>query len=158
MATDPAAASASPPVADAQDPLPESNWFWRRIFIFALSAGLLALVWFKVNDVAAVALTGSETAIAGLVKLLRLCLYLIGMLILFYLLAPSAEQLVKLIQTAKSLREGVSFTSTARSTGPEGSAENTNTAGPAPAEPPPPAPLPPAAPAPEADAAPRSAT
>lgn len=142
MATDPvAAANVAPPSADAQDPLPESNWLWRRVFIFALAAGLLALVWLKVDTVGDVALTGSETAIAGLVRLLKLCLYLIGMLILFYLLAPSAEQLVKLIQTAKSLRSGVSFTSTARAAGPEGFAENTTTAGVAPPPPAEPAPV-----------------
>lgn len=141
---------------DAQDPLPESNWFWRRVFVFGLAAGLLLLVYMKIDSVADVARQGSREAIEGLVKLLRICLWLIGGLILFYMLAPSAEQLVKLIQTAKSLRDGVRFTSTA-ATAPSGATSTTSTAG-QPPEPntrgnvlaPPP--LPPGAPPPPAPA------
>lgn len=126
-------ATASPPSVDAQDPLPESNWLWRRIFVFLLTAALLVLVWIKVDSVADVARMGSREAIEGLVSLLRWCLWLIGILVLFYLLAPSAEQTAKLIQTARSLREGVRFQSVTRASGPEGTVETMNTAGPAPA-------------------------
>lgn len=112
---------------DAQDPLPESNWLWRRVFVFGLTIGLLILVYLKIDSVADVARMGSKEAIEGLVKLLRICLWLIGGLVLFYMLAPSAEQLVKLIQTAKSLRDGVRFTSS--STATAGTATTVSTAG-----------------------------
>lgn len=135
--------------SEAQDPLPESNWLWRRVFVFGLTAMLFVLVYDKVDAVADVARMGSREAIEGLIKLLRICLWLIAGLILFYMLAPSAEQLVKLIQTARSLREGVRFTSVSATT-PSGATSTASTAG-MPPEPvmtaPAPAPAPPAVPA-----------
>lgn len=94
---------------DPQDPLPESKWFYRRIFTFVSTVTLLGIVWFRTNAMAEVAKSGSETAIKGLVTTVHGCLWLIGALILFYLLAPSAEQLTKLIQTGAALRSGVLF-------------------------------------------------
>lgn len=125
-------AQAKPPAVDAQDPLPEATWFFRRIFVFGLSVALLAMIWFKIDAVADVARAGSETAIAGLVALLKWCLATIGALILFYLLAPSAEQLTRLIQTARTLQTGrVAFRSSSSATSADGAhAQSRTEAGP----------------------------
>lgn len=134
--TEAAATAGPPPTVDAQDPLPEGAWLWRRVFVFGVTVILLALVWAKIDAVSDVARNGSETAIAGLVKLLRLCLILIGALILFYLLAPSAEQLTRLIQTARTLRSGVAIRTQQTATAPDGSTATARSeAGPAPLPP-----------------------
>lgn len=101
------ATSAPPTLVDPQDPLPESNFLWRRVFAYVIVAALLGLVGWHVGTVGAVALNGSETAISGLVELLRLMLWLVAMVATYYLLAPSAEQIIKLVQTARVLRSGV---------------------------------------------------
>lgn len=100
-------------IVDAQDPLPEARWVWRRVFTYGLSIALIVSAFVGVDFIGKVALAGSETAIAGLVAITKGSLWLLAMLILFYLLAPSAEQLTKLIQTGAALRSGVNFRSSA---------------------------------------------
>jgi hypothetical protein len=132
MTDKPAAAAAPPPTADPQDPLPESSWFWRRLFVGAATAALMFGVWWHIDTVGKAALAGSVPAVEGLIDLLKMCLYLVGLLILLYLIAPSAEQLGKWMATVSAWKGGVSTSSTARSTSPDGSkAEATTTAGPA---------------------------
>lgn len=151
--SEPAAAATPPTTADPQDPLPEGNWLWRRVFVFAIAALLLAFKWWYAGALGNIALSvnpntpqGAITdAIEGLIRTIRFDQYLLGGLILFYLLAPSAEQLVKIIQTARFLREGGRITSTAAAASPAGQASSYSTAG-KPPEPAPPAPEP--APAP----------
>ena len=121
------ATAGPPPRVDVQDPLPESKWFWRRLFVFSVTLVLLALLWDKVDAVSDVARAGSETAIDGLVAILKSCIVLIGMLILFYLLAPSAEQLTKLIQTARVLKLGGSITNEAKAKSADGAEVTTTT-------------------------------
>jgi hypothetical protein len=109
------------------------------VFVGALTGALLFLVWWYVDRVGDAAMNRSETAIRGLVEILKLCLYLVGLLILLYLIAPSAEQAGKWIATVTAWRSGVSTASTARSRSPDGgTAEASTTAGPAaaPAAPP----------------------
>lgn len=113
--------SPATPDTVGQDPLPESNWLWRRLFVFVLSTAILALVWFKVDAVADAARAGNPAAVKGLLSILRICLGLVFTLILFYLLAPSAEQTVKMIQTAKLVRSGVTMRTTTTATSPDGS-------------------------------------
>lgn len=105
-------ADQAPVVVDAQDPLPESNFFWRRLFSFVFMAVLLAFIWFFVDTIGDVARLRSETAIAGLVSIVKWLVVLLGMALMFYMLAPSAEQLARIIQTAKSWRSGVPITGT----------------------------------------------
>lgn len=133
MATDaPAAAASPPPTADPQDPLPESNWFWRRVFVGVTCTALLALVWWYADTVGKAALAGSTPAVEGLVGILKLSLYLLGLVTMLYLIAPSAEQAGKWLATISAWKGGVSTTSTAKSTAPDGSkAEATTSAGPA---------------------------
>lgn len=118
---DNAAAASPPPTADPQDPLPESNWFWRRIFIFVITACLLAGVWFKVDDLSVIALIQNETAIRGLVTILKWALSLVGIMVLLYLVAPSAEQVAKMLSTLSAWKAGISTVSTSRAIGSDGS-------------------------------------
>lgn len=128
----PAASASPPPIADPQDPLPESNWLWRRIFVFFVLAALLAGAWFKVDVIGQVALGGNTDAILGLIELIKWALALSGILMLFYLVSPSAEQVVKMLATVQAWKGGVSTTSAARSTAPDGSTAAASTsAGPA---------------------------
>jgi Na+/H+ antiporter NhaD/arsenite permease-like protein len=89
------AATAAPPqtvVADPQDPLPESNWFWRRVFVGVICGTILALVWFYTDALAEVAKgrsDASNNAVDALESLLKLALYLLGLVIMLYLIAPS---------------------------------------------------------------------
>jgi hypothetical protein len=135
MSTGPAAI-ASPPqtaTADPQDPLPESNWFWRRVFVGVICAAILGLVWWYADDIGEVALkggAGAVEAVRGLVDLLKLSLYLLGLVIMLYLIAPSAEQAGKWLATISAWKGGVSTTSTSKATASDGSkAEATTSAG-----------------------------
>ncbi len=77
--------------------LPEAQWLWRRLIVWAASAGLYGLLaW-----VVARAPAASMAMIAmGLMKLL-------GLVLVLYLVAPSAQQLVELVAAARlRLREG----------------------------------------------------
>lgn len=111
-----ATATADPATArvDVQDPLPETNWFWRRIYTFALSLISVAFIWFgleALNSMHEPKLVYSVTR------------YMIGvhvLLITFYMLAPSAEQMVKLIQSARLLRSGIPITRSAVVETPQG--------------------------------------
>jgi hypothetical protein len=136
MSAETPAASAPPVTVDPQDPLPESNWFWRRVFIFLLTATILFGVWYYVDTLATAALLLNETAIKGLISLLKFALWLIAGLITLYLIAPSAEQAGKWIATLAAWRSGVTTTSTSSASSPAGSASATTTATPtAPASP-----------------------
>lgn len=134
------AASITPTLADPQDPLPESNWVWRRAFIFLFSAAFMVGIWFKVDDLGRIALGGNETAIRGLITLLKWSFATLGSLFLLYLVAPSAEQVVKMLATLSAWKAGVSTSSVSRAIAPDGGrAEASTTSGPAAAVPAPPA-------------------
>lgn len=76
--------------------LPETQWVWRRLFVWTLTFGLWALL----AQTVARAPAASLTPIAlGLMKLL-------GLVLVLYLVAPSAQQLVELLAAARlRLRE-----------------------------------------------------
>lgn len=91
----------TPHKIDPQDPLPETNWFWRRVYTFALSLISLAFIWYGLEALNAMRQPQHVFSITR---------YMVGvhvLLITFYMLAPSAEQIVKLVQAAKLLRAGV---------------------------------------------------
>lgn len=175
----PAVTTGPPATADPQDPLPESNWVWRRIFVFVFGgiamAGVAAVLWIiweiarstlqligllgALRDVQA--LNGAVDVIGNSVEALRnLGFWLIILVMVdraLYLIAPSAEQAAKMMATVSAWKGGVSTSSTARATSPDGSvAEATKTAGPGSILPPPgspdplaPPPVVPKPPAPE---------
>ena len=78
-----------------QDPLPEAHWTFRRIYTYVvtlLALGGVAWVIHKIND---------DGPLAGLAyALIGLC----ALLATYYLIAPAAEHIVRLIQSAARLR------------------------------------------------------
>jgi len=144
---------------DAQDPLPEASWLWRRVFTFAVTFAVLWMLWQSIDRLATVALTDPQR---GVPALLSLCQWIIGfsaMMVTYYMVAPSAEQIVKIGHMAGMLRSGVQFASHQSISTPAASMDTAATAGTPPAPPVPPL-LGEAAPVrvdDEEDAAPRSA-
>lgn len=72
--------------APGQDPLPESQWFFRRIYTWSVTALLLGLLAFVVWRMP-----------PALLQLVALWLIgLIALVVTFYLLAPSAPELARI--------------------------------------------------------------
>lgn len=136
---------------DLQDPLPESSWLWRRIFVFTTTAAVLFMLWGAIDRLAAVALSAPQLGVPALLSLCKWIIGFSGMMATYYMVAPSAEQITKMVKTAALLRGGVQVAGRQR-VGADGSTETAKTVGR------PPAPPVPAteAPAAERDAAPRS--
>lgn len=134
---------------DVQDPLPETSWLWRRIYVFTFSMISVAFILYGLES-----LHGMRDAEA-VYRITRYMIAVHAMLILFYMVAPSAEQIVKLIQAARIIRSGVTTTRSAVVETPEGGRTEVSTTTGASATPEP-SPAPPA-PA-EEDFAPRSRT
>jgi hypothetical protein len=105
-----------PPSVDAQDPLPESSWFYRRVYTFIVSAALIALLgylgFYAPDKNMAFKWTAS----------------LLSFVIMIYIVAPSADQITRMIQTASMLKSGVSLSSTKTATAPDGSTATATTA------------------------------
>lgn len=139
------------PQVDLQDPLPESSWVWRRAFVFATTAAVLFMLWGAIDRLAAVALSAPQLGVPALLSLCKWIIGFSGMMATYYMVAPSAEQITKMVKTAALLRGGVQVAGRQR-VGADGSTETAKTVGR------PPAPPVPAteAPAAERDAAPRS--
>lgn len=160
-------------LTDPQDPLPEANWLWRRVFTFAcLAAAFLIAVGLSIalNRIVGNIVGRLDTmdarnvaqitvvAINAILRMFTLMFYVVIIISTYYFIAPSAEQITKMIQTARLLRDGVQIASRAKAETPEGRREETQaTIG----RPPQPV-VPPATPAPEVasddeeDFAPRS--
>lgn len=68
-------------------PLAEGRWLWRRVYVFGASFGLWLLL------AAAVRAASPE----GLVALARGLMGLQALLLILYLVAPTAQQLVELL-------------------------------------------------------------
>jgi hypothetical protein len=126
---------ASPKLPDIQDPLPESSWFWRRVFCFLVVAVLLFFVWGAVDRLGKVAILAPDRGIPGLVSVTKSILFLAMLTITYYLLAPSAEQLTKLVKTASLLKSGVQIASKSLVRTPGSRVETASTVGIAPAPP-----------------------
>lgn len=133
-------ASAGDPLtqADVQDPLPEGNWIWRRAYTYALTIATLALIWFGVD-----ALWKLREG-ASLHDITQRLIWLLAAVLTYYMVAPSAEQITRMIQSARIIRGGGTITRSAAAEGTEGRATATTVAQGSPAE--------------EVDAAPRSNT
>lgn len=119
---------------DLQDPLPESNWLWRRVFVFAVTACVLWMVWGAITRLGASAMLRPELGVPALLDLCKWLLSMLGIIITYYMIAPSAEQMVKMLKTAALLRSGVQIAGRQTTDGTR--TEITKTAGrPAPPEP-----------------------
>lgn len=123
-----------PSPVDMQDPLPEASWLWRRVFVFVVTTVLLVFVWFVVEHLAVTALLWPRGGIEALKDVARYLLLFAWMLATYYLLAPSAEQLTKLVQSANLLRSGVQIAGR-QIIAPDGSSDTATTVGQPPAPP-----------------------
>jgi hypothetical protein len=128
----PQATAGPPPMVDVQDPLPESTWLWRRVFVFVVTGFVCWQVHRAVDRLADIAITNPQLGVPAFVDLLHWLLALVILMVTYYLVAPSAEQITRMIQVARALRAGVNFTSSAKATAPSGTAESTAVAGRAP--------------------------
>lgn len=99
--------SETKPLVDLQDPLPESNWLWRRVFVFAVTACVMWMVWGAITRLGASAMLRPELGVTALLTLCKWLLSMLGLVITYYMIAPSAEQIVKMMKTAALLRSGV---------------------------------------------------
>lgn len=80
---------------DPQDPLPEQSFLYRRIFSYGVAISLIGLIAFVV------------WRIEGDDQLREIALYLCTLLFIvvtYYMVAPSAEHVVKMIQLGKLWR------------------------------------------------------
>lgn len=150
----PSVTAGPPATADPQDPLPESNWKWRRIFVFVFGslaiagvAAVLAMIFAmgsatlkivaqlgRLRDVKA--LDSSLDVISNSIAALQSLGFWLIMLVLadriLYLIAPSAEQAAKMMATVSAWKGGISTSSFAKAQSPDGStAEAGKSAGPA---------------------------
>ncbi len=71
---------------DAPSSLPEARWFWRRLYVFATSGGLWLLLAWAVRRADPTVL---PQLAGGLMQLL-------GLILVLYLVAPTAQQLAAL--------------------------------------------------------------
>ena len=86
---------------DAQDPLPESGFLYRRITVWVVCIAILGLLWFNVH-----ALRALEHG-DGLVEISKWLIVLIGLILTYYLIAPSAEHIVRMVQTVGAWKSGI---------------------------------------------------
>lgn len=69
-------------------PLPEGQWFWRRLFVWAVTGGLM----FKLNSAI------DRLAISDLRSICERLILLLAVMSAFYLIGPTAEHMVALVR------------------------------------------------------------
>lgn len=131
-------------LSDPQDPLPEANWLWRRVFTFAvlgIAFGILIGLGWATNRIVGNIVGRIDTmdarnvaqitvvALNVILTMFKLMFYVVMFNMLLYIVAPSAEQITKMIQTARLLRGGVQIASRARYDRPDHSEETSATIG-----------------------------
>lgn len=80
---------------DPQDPLPESTFTWRRTFSYTVTVALLGLLGWIIYRLG----TASELADTAF-----WILVLLWWVVTYYMVAPSAEQIARIIQAARVMR------------------------------------------------------
>lgn len=131
-------------LSDPQDPLPEANWLWRRVFTFvalACAFGILIGLGYATNRIvgnivgrldsmdAANVTQITIAALDVLREMFKMMWITVLVVVTYYMVAPSAEQITKVIQTARLLQGGVQIASRARVSTPEREEETTATVG-----------------------------
>lgn len=120
------ASAGPPPSVDAQDPLPESNWTFRRLLAF-----LIVALWGFNTIVTGDRIAGSGAdplaVVTGLLNFQHWNTAVLVIIVLLYMVAPSAEQVVKMMQTVGALKAGVNFAATQTATSPAGGAAGAQT-------------------------------
>lgn len=121
-ATTAASSSGPPPVtATAVEPIAVSFWKNRVVYVALSTAALFVLLGYSIH---------ADRHVSTVA-------WLLSTMFILYLVAPSAEQAIKMLATVSALRAGVAFTSTADVDQKAGTASSTSTASPAAAPPPP---------------------
>lgn len=92
------------PKIDPQDPLPEPTWLWRRVYVYGVSIVFLALVSVAVDRLSKIAIDVPGQGVDALLSVIQWLLAALICVITYYLVAPSAEQIVKMIQAARLRR------------------------------------------------------
>ena len=92
---------------DVQDPLPETDWFWRRTYTFVFTLISTAFIWYGLE-----ALWNLKQP-ESIYFVTRYMIFVHVMLITYYMVAPSAEQIIKIVQAAKIIRSGIPMTRSA---------------------------------------------
>lgn len=135
---------------DLQDPLPESNWFWRRVFTFLATASVVVMLFFlgyalnrltdgvvnridnmTADTVAKIAIEAMKT----IAEMFRLMFWALIVVVTYYMVAPSAEQITKMVKTAALLKGGVQIAGRQTIRTPEAEVETAKTVGQPPAPP-----------------------
>lgn len=125
---------APPPQVEAQEPIPEANWMWRRIFVFALCSVVCIGIWVMVITMVNLASGQPALIVGAFVKIIGWLLLLVWFAMTYYIVGTSGEQVVKIVQTAGLFKQGVVSTVTQVATGADGSkATATTTTGQVPA-------------------------
>jgi cation transport ATPase len=111
---------------DIQDPLPEANWLWRRVFTFlalVVVFGILIGLAFATNRIVGNVVGRIDTmnaaavadialrALSVIETMFRLMFWALLVVVTYYMVAPSAEQITKMLQTARLLKAGVQIAS-----------------------------------------------
>lgn len=119
-------------VADPQDPLPESNWLWRRLLAFAI-VGVIG--WQQVMAGDRIARWGDggspKEAIDALLNMTHWHMGVLGGVLLLYMVAPSAEQVAKILATLSAWKSGISTAVMSKVDTAKGTAETKTVTGPA---------------------------
>lgn len=110
-----------PPSIDTQDPLPESNWLYRRWFTFIVTSIAIIGIALITYGIYGMRVSHEEQVIDHFYSEIWWLLILLWIIVTYYMVAPSAEQVAKMVQTAGMLRAGVVTTSTQTATAPDGS-------------------------------------
>lgn len=97
---------------DPQDPLPESNWLWRRLLVFIGSIVISLFLWMIIEYVYALGLKNAGATIVALSALKWVAIGLIAWGFTreaIYTIAPSAEHFGKWVQSVSAWKAGVTF-------------------------------------------------
>jgi hypothetical protein len=95
----------APPAAavtiDPQNPLPEASFFWRRVIAMLVTGFACALAWWTAEWLYDLKAAGS------LLELTKLVIYGAGLVLTYYFIAPSANELTSLVQSAGIIRKSL---------------------------------------------------
>lgn len=79
------------PAAPTGQPLAEGRWLWRRLYVFVVSFALWGLLTWTAGALPAEALPQVASGLMGLLALV----------LILYLVAPTAQQLIELLANLK---------------------------------------------------------
>lgn len=99
-------------VLDPQDPLPESKWLFRRILMFGFATLFVAAIVWTTILIGKIAFNQPDASVEAIKQLTKIVLalgFINGLLMVLYLVAPSGEQVAKMLAMAAAMRDGVSF-------------------------------------------------